>query len=107
VSGISLVGEEMRRWGVVILLICSGVWAEDIVAYPPLFATVLDVAENDRLNVRADADYRSAKVASLPNGGYILIDGKGNCNYVIECQGGKCDLVVDYIQDEECYILSD
>jgi hypothetical protein len=155
VSGNSLVGEEMRRWGVVILLICSGVWAEDIVAYPPLFATVLDVAENDRLNVRADADYRSAKVASLPNGGhvgvnrciqkrastwcrihhlaqydyegygwdapkgwvnakylhfnnrgYVLIDGKGHCDYVLGCQEGKCDIVVDYTQDKDYHILS-
>jgi uncharacterized protein YraI len=116
---------------------------------------VVGVAKNDSLNVRAEPDYRSAKVASLPNGGYVgvdrclkkgastwcrihhlaqydyegygwdapggwvnarylrfgnrgyvLVDGKGNCDYVTGCQEGKCDLVVDYRQDQAYRIVA-
>jgi uncharacterized protein YraI len=121
----------------IIVLMYSWVWAEDILSSLPLFATVVGVAKNDSLNVRAEPDYRSAKVASLPNGGYVgvdrclkkgastwcrihhlsqydyegygwdapggwvnagylhfgdrgyvLVDGKGNCDYVTGCQEG-------------------
>ncbi len=114
-----------------------------------LFASVVNVKSNDRLNVRQKADYRSKKVSELPPGayvgverceavksstwcrvyplviqhyehfaeetdagwvnakylsfsdrGYVLVDGKANCDYVIQCKADKCEWVRDYETDD-------
>jgi hypothetical protein len=39
-----------------------------------LFGSVIGVASGDRLNVRAKPNYKSKKVASLPNGAFVGID---------------------------------
>jgi len=122
---------------------------EEVVRYPPLFASVEGIEANDTLNVRAKATYRSQKVATLPlhalvgvdqcmqkglsvwckihhmaqydyegygyeapegwvnakylhfsNRGYVLIDNKGECDYVLGCEGGMCRRVIAYETDK-------
>ncbi len=43
-------------------------------AAPALFGTVIHVAKDDVLNVRAQPDYRSRKLGAFPNGAHIYID---------------------------------
>jgi hypothetical protein len=120
-----------------------------------LFGKVVGVASWDRLNVRAKPNYKSKKVASLPNGayigidrckrvgksiwckvhhiaqrdyegfdcddncgwvnvkylklldrGYVLVNGKANCYYVIGCKKGLCSLVTNYKHDKDYNIVS-
>jgi len=138
----------------VFILIVSAM-AEDMAKFPPVFAYVTGVAEDDALNVRAKPDYRSKKVASLPNeafvgvdtcqkvgrsiwckiyhlaqydyegfewdapegwvnarylvgvnNGYVLIDGNPNCNYILGCENGLCDLVEDFTFNKDNEIIS-
>jgi len=65
---------RLRVCVAVSVMLFSMGWAEDVVRYPPLFASVTGVAENDTLNVRAKPDYRSRKRASLPDGAYVGVD---------------------------------
>jgi len=120
-----------------------------------LFGKVVGVASWDRLNVRANPNYKSKKVASLPNEafvgidrckkvgksiwckvhhiaqhdyegftynsksgwvnakylklsdrGYVLVNGKANCYYVIGCKNGLCSLVTNYKHDKDYNIVS-
>lgn len=120
-----------------------------------LFASVINLKENDTLNVRSTPDYRSKKTGALPldayigvdsckqvghsiwckvfhlaqqdydgfgwdakpgwvnarylepdNEGYVIIDGKPNCDYALCCQKGKCEVVADYEVDEQNNITS-
>jgi len=145
----------MKQWIGVLLLLHTLYAVEDMVAYPPVFAYVTGVAENDALNVRAKPDYRSKKVASLPNEayvgldrcrktgcsvwckvhhmaqydyegfewdvpqgwvhagyllgvnrGYVLVDGKPGCDYILGCEKGMCDRVVDYRLNQAHEIIS-
>jgi len=115
-----------------------------------LFASVVHVAKNDTLNVRAQPTAKSEKVAALPPGavvgvekcksiyastwcrvypmvqqwyadfsdgndrgwvnarylhysnkGYVLVDGKENCEYVIACKEERCELVTDFALDDK------
>ena len=43
-------------------------------AAPALFGTVIHVAADDTLNVRAQPDYRSRKLGAFPNGAHVYID---------------------------------
>lgn len=119
--------------------------------YPPLFAKVIDIAEDDILNIRERPDHKSKKVGTqVPdawmgverckriktsvwckvyqiaqnvysedfnpgwvnarylkpeNSGYVLIDGKGNCNYALRCKAGLCEVVTEYVQNENGDII--
>lgn len=144
----------MKQWMFVLILVVSAI-AEDIVTYPPVFAYVTGVAEDDALNVRAKPDYRSKKIASLPNeayvgvdeccrighsiwcrihhmaqydyegygwdgpegwvnakyllgknDGYVLIDQKANCHYILGCENGMCDLADEYALNKNYEIIS-
>jgi hypothetical protein len=134
-----------------IIFLSSSIYAIDT-ANPPLFVTVVGVAENDMLNIRQEPDYRSAKVGSQvldaymaverceevesatwcrvyevaqyfysedfkpgwvnarflkPNNrGYVTIDGKRNCDYVIGCEADKCEVIASYENDENLSIAS-
>jgi len=49
----------------------------------------------------------NAKYLYFDNGGvYALIDGKGNCDYVLGCHQGNCDLVADYDTNKNYEITS-
>ena len=52
------------------ILLSVSLWGES----PPLFASVIGVAENDTLNIREKPYYRSTKVGSLPSQAYIGIE---------------------------------
>jgi len=131
------------------------VYGEDMVQYPPLFASVWGIRNHDTLNIREKPDYRSKKVGSLPldayigvdickkraaslwcrvhhvsqydyegygwnapdgwvnakylsfhNRGYVLVDGKADCDYVVGCKEGVCKLVVDYKTNKKYEIIS-
>lgn len=121
----------------------------------PLFASVINLKENDTLNVRSTPDYRSSKTGTLPidalvgvdsckqvghsiwckvfhlaqrdydgfgwdakpgwvnarylkpnNEGYVIIDGKPDCDYALRCQKGKCEVVESYETDQQYEITS-
>jgi len=145
----------MKQWIWVLLLVHTLYAVEDMVKFPPVFAAVTGVAEDDALNVRAKPDYRSKKVASLPNeafvgvdvcqkaghsvwckiyhlaqydyegfewdapegwvnarylvgvnNGYVLVDGKPDCDYILGCENGICDLVDEYTFNKNYEIIS-
>jgi hypothetical protein len=50
-----------------------GILCADIVKNTPLFATVINVASDDVLNVRQSANYRSKKIGDLPNEAIIKV----------------------------------
>ncbi len=43
----------------------------------------------------------NARYLNANNRGYVLIDGKGNCEYALQCKKGKCEVVVGYEMDKE------
>ncbi len=48
----------------------------------------------------------NAKYLSFRNRGYVLVDGKANCDYVVGCKDGVCKRVVDYKTNEKYEIIS-
>ena len=42
----------------------------------------------------------NAKYLSFSDRGYVLVDGKANCDYVIQCKADKCERVLDYETDD-------
>ncbi len=42
----------------------------------------------------------NARYLKFSNRGYVLIKGKKNCAYSISCNEGKCEVVLDYENDE-------
>ncbi|WP_294958504.1 SH3 domain-containing protein [Sulfurovum sp.] len=42
----------------------------------------------------------NAKYLSFSDRGYVLVDGKANCDYVIQCKADKCERVFDYETDD-------
>jgi len=48
----------------------------------------------------------NAKYLSFYNRGYVLVDGKANCDYVVGCREGVCNLVVDYRTNKKYEIIS-
>lgn len=58
----------------------------------------------------ASEDFRpgwvNARFLKPKNRGYVTIDGQRNCDYVIGCEGGKCEVVASYEQDEEFNVMS-
>ncbi|BAF72955.1 SH3 domain-containing protein [Sulfurovum sp. NBC37-1] len=120
-----------------------------------LFATVINLKENDTLNVREKPNYRSKKTGALPldayvgvdsckqvehsiwckvfhlaqhdydgfgydarpgwvnarylkpdNEGYVIIDGKPDCDYTLRCQKGRYEVVESYETDKQYEITS-
>ena len=123
-----------------------------------LFASVKGVEKGDVLNVRAEANYQSKKVAAIPsfkevpftfgietckkvktstwclvyplmqnwvdsfgendkgwvnaryltyyNRGYVLVNGKAKCRYVLDCRKDKCQLVIDFKQNSNGEVAS-
>ena len=62
----------MRRATRIFLLF---LWAGVLhAADPALFGTVIHIAANDTLNVRAHPDYHSHKLGAFPNGAHVTID---------------------------------
>ncbi|WP_415408120.1 SH3 domain-containing protein [Sulfurovum sp. CS9] len=136
----------MRIIVILTVLLSVGLWANST----SLFGKVINISQNDVLNVRSQADYRSKKVAVLQQGayvgiekckkvdkatwcrvypmvqqwyenfgddshkgwvnarylicsnrGYVIVKGKKNCDYVLRCNYGKCEVVYEYITDNE------
>ncbi len=133
---------KIVKWlSLLFFLISSTVLAQET----PLFATVINLQENDTLNVREKPDYHTKKTGTLPlyayvgvdsckrvgdstwckvfhlaqqvydgfgwdakpgwvnaryleldNEGYVIIDGKPDCDYALRCQKGKCEVVESY-----------
>ncbi len=48
----------------------------------------------------------NAKYLSFHNRGYVLVDGKANCDYVVGCKEGVCERVVDYETNKKYEIIS-
>ena len=48
----------------------------------------------------------NAKYLRFIDSGYVLVDGKPNCDYVLGCESGMCELVADYSYDENHTIIS-
>ncbi len=48
----------------------------------------------------------NARFLKLNNKGYVSIDGKRNCDYVIGCKADKCELVTSYEADENGSAIS-
>lgn len=57
----------------VCMIMVLDLWAHGT-CKPALFATIIDVPQNDILNIRSKANYKSKKVGSLPNKAFIAID---------------------------------
>jgi len=128
-----------------IFMIASLLEAGNFIKNPPIFGEVINVASDDVLNVRILPNYKTKKVASLPNGalvgvsrckrvvrsvwckvfhlaqrdydgfgygakpgwvnakflkgkyrGYVIKDGRANCNVVLACKNSLCTFVKDY-----------
>jgi len=62
----------MKRVFLVLLFFLWG--AEAYATVPAFFGTVIHVAADDTLNVRARPDYRSHKLGAFPNGAHVYID---------------------------------
>ncbi len=126
-------------------------WAQET----PLFASVVNLPQNDTLNVRKSPDYHAKKTGALPldayvgvdeckevgksiwckvhhlaqrdyeefgygatpgwvnakyleagNSGYVIINGKPNCDYALRCKKGKCEVVESYETNEKNEITS-
>jgi hypothetical protein len=45
----------------------------------------------------------NAKYLRDKNSGYVIIDGKKNCDYALGCVNGMCDVVIGYDMDDEAY----
>ena len=139
----------MQKFLLIAIILSAYLNASNIF-YPGLFASVVNVAENDTLNVRARPDYHSKKTGALSphdllyvgvdhckkigkstwckifhldqidnkkstldnisgwvnahflqftNKGYVIIDDKSNCNYVLSCNTHRCKVVIDYTID--------
>lgn len=124
--------------------------------YLGLFASVVNVPENDTFSIRKFSDYHSEKTGALPldayvgvdicrevggstwckvlhhvaqrdyddfnynsspgwvnarylkfiNRGYVIINDDTNCNYALDCQEDKCDVVLDYKIDKNTNVIS-
>ncbi len=48
----------------------------------------------------------NARYLKPNNSGYVLIDDKGNCDYALRCKAGLCEVVTNYVQDENGSILN-
>ena len=53
----------------------------------------------------APSGWVNAKYLTFYDRGYVLIDGKGKCDYAIGCKAGKCEIVSEYRQDENYNIV--
>jgi hypothetical protein len=51
----------------------------------------------------APVGWVNAHYLLLSDRGYVLVDGKGKCNYVTGCSQGECLLVKDYTIDEKSH----
>jgi hypothetical protein len=73
-----------------------------------VWCRVHHMAQNDYESFGYDAEsgWVNARYLSPSSRGYVLIDGKANCYYVLGCQNGMCDLVESYRQDKDYHIIS-
>ena len=73
-----------------------------------LWCRVHHIAQHDYEGYGWDAPdgWVNAQYLSFSNRGYVLINGKANCNYVIGCEQGVCDLVSDYMLNKHHEIIS-
>ncbi len=53
-----------------------------------------------------DKGWVNARYLTFSNHGYVLVDGKGNCEYALGCKEGKCELVADFRQDNNGEVVS-
>jgi len=47
----------------------------------------------------------NARYLKFSNRGYVIVKGKKNCDYVLRCNNGKCEVVYDYITDNEHNVI--
>jgi hypothetical protein len=48
----------------------------------------------------------NARYLVLDDRGYVTINGKASCYYILGCQNGQCDLVSHYTQDADGNVIS-
>ena len=53
-----------------------------------------------------DKGWVNARYLTFSNHGYVLVDGKVNCDYALGCKEGKCELVADFKLDKNGEVLS-
>jgi uncharacterized protein YraI len=54
----------------------------------------------------APSGWVNARYLQLSDRGYVLVDGKGNCDYVVSCSRGKCLLVSQYDLDRQSHEIT-
>ncbi len=64
---------SMQKLFIMLIFLYSYLGASTI-TYPGLFATVVNVAENDTLNVRESSEYHSKKTGALPQDAFVGIN---------------------------------
>ncbi len=62
--------DDMMKFVILSILCSVGIWADNTA----LFATVVNVAKNDTLNVRSEANYKAKKVGEIPPDAYMGIE---------------------------------
>ncbi len=53
-----------------------------------------------------DKGWVNARYLTYSNRGYVLVDGKANCRYVLDCRKDKCQLVTDFKQDSNGEVVN-
>ena len=63
-----------------------------------IWCNIGHLAQNDYEGYGAEAPdgWVNAKFLSFSNKGYVVVDGKPSCTYILNCSGSTCDLVQDY-----------
>ncbi len=67
------------------------------------WCNIFHIAQRDYEGFGQDAKpgWVNARYLALSNRGYVIIDNKPNCDYALQCQGQKCEVVDTYSVDEQ------
>ncbi len=66
-----------------------------------MWCKIFHIAQRDYDDFGWDAKpgWVNASYLSFDNRGYVIIDGKPNCDYVLRCTESKCEVLADYTTD--------
>jgi len=48
----------------------------------------------------------NARYLRLDSQGYVMIDGKKNCDYTLQCDNGKCEVVDSWKRDKNYHVIN-
>ena len=73
-----------------------------------LWCKIFHIAQRDYEDFGWDAKpgWVNASYLSFDNRGYVIIDGKPNCDYALRCKGSKCEVVADYTTDSKTHDIT-